>query len=138
MGWNFIDLVLSIQNNVCNKIKYIEITLNGCGCLIQIFRQWHNKGRKYVFKNCNHLSCVLYLLILFYSFNYNNGNSIKTSKLGLRNRKKQEWRIRHINMWLVDSKPSAYQQQTHNVFRLKGNMGGNCRVVIASGPKIKK
>lgn len=51
--------------------------------------------------------------------------------------KKQEWRILSINMWLVESKPPAYQQ-THNVFRLKGNMGGNWRVVIASGPKIKK
>lgn len=49
----------------------------------------------------------------------------------------QEWKIASINMWLVECKPSAYQQ-SHNVFRLKGNMRGNCRVVIASGPKIKK
>lgn len=97
------------------------------------------KADNYVYKNFNHLSGVLYLFFIYLFFIHLIITTAIVSKpVGLRNRKKQEWRILHINMWLVESKPSAFQQQTHNVFRLKGNMGGNCRVVIASGPKIKK
>jgi len=64
-----------------------------------------DKGRKCVYKNCNHLSGVLYLLI-FNCIHLIITTAMLSKPVGLRNRNGE-----FCNMWLVESKSSEFSSK---------------------------